>query len=150
VDEAHLEEEVIGAASAIGSVAPPKCQVCGARAQTMKVDLHRNIGLLVIRLGARMNGWLCKACIRRTFWKFTLVNVTLGWWGFISIILTPVFIIGNTIQYIKSLGMSDGLPLPAAGAGAPPLAPGTAAAPADPAPADAGAPPAAPPAAPAA
>jgi len=136
----------MGAASALAAIAPLKCQVCGARAQTMKVDLHRNIGLLVIRLNARMNGWLCKACIRRTFWKFTLVNVTLGWWGFVSIILTPVFIIGNTIQYIKSLGMSDGLPLPAAGAGAV-NAPG-----AEPPPAgiaDPGAPPAEPPVAPA-
>jgi hypothetical protein len=40
----------------------------------------------------------------------TLINLVLGWWGFISFFVTPVFILLNLVRYALCLGMS---PVPA-------------------------------------
>ena len=37
----------------------------------------------------------------------TLTNVTLGWWGTISLILTPVFTINNVARYLGAIGLAS-------------------------------------------
>jgi hypothetical protein len=86
------------------------CQACGAEASTRYVAFYQNIGALVIRFHSSVEGWLCKSCIHKYFWQYTLVNCTLGWWGLISLILTPCFILNNTVRYLLCLGMP---PVPA-------------------------------------
>jgi hypothetical protein len=81
----------------------------------MEVHLQRNIGLLVARLTASVRGRLCKACITRYYWQYFFINLFLGWWGLISFILTPILLISNTVYFIKSRKLSDGLPLPPVG-----------------------------------
>ena len=81
------------------------CQVCGVEAATKHVAFHQNIGALVMRYYKHVEGDLCKSCIHRFFWKFTLVNLFLGWWGMISLIVTPFFILNNLVRYILCLGM---------------------------------------------
>lgn len=81
------------------------CQKCGVEAPTRYVSFHQNIGLLVLRLSNSTEGELCKSCIHGTFWQYTAINCTLGWWGIISLILTPIFIINNTVRYLGCLGM---------------------------------------------
>ena len=81
------------------------CQNCGIEAPTRHVAFYRNIGLLIMRMQASCQGDLCKRCIHRRFWSFTLVNLTLGWWGVISLIVTPVFVLNNLVRYIGCLGM---------------------------------------------
>ena len=49
---------------------------------------------------------MCKRCIRKYFWEFTLINFTLGWWGMISIIVTPFFILNNVIRFLCCLGLA--------------------------------------------
>lgn len=100
-----------------------RCQLCGSQAETMEVHLQRNIGLLVARLTASVRGRLCKACITRYYWQYFFINLFLGWWGMISFILTPILLISNTVYFVKSRKLSDGLPLPPAGASAPAAAP---------------------------
>ncbi len=82
------------------------CERCGAEAPTRRVNFYRNIGLLVFRLTESTECRLCKPCIHQVFWKYMLINVTLGWWGAISIILTPLIILSNTVQYLFCLGMA--------------------------------------------
>ena len=48
-------------------------------------------------------GNLCRPCISECFWRYTLVNLTLGWWGMISMVLTPIFLVNNAIHYIGAL-----------------------------------------------
>jgi len=84
------------------------CERCGAEAPTRRVNFYRNIGLLLFRLTESTECRLCKPCVHEVFWKYMLVNVTLGWWGAISIILTPLIILSNTIQYLFCLGMATG------------------------------------------
>ena len=93
------------------------CQKCGCQAPTRHVSFHQNIGLLVMRLYNGTDGHLCKPCIHKTFWTYTAVNMTVGWLGVISLILAPIFMINNIVQYIGCLGMES----PQAGAVPPEL-----------------------------
>ena len=81
------------------------CQSCGVEAPTRHVDFYQNIGALIMRYTSRIEGNLCKSCIHKHFWKFTLVNMTLGWWGMISLIMTPCFLINNLVRYMTCLFM---------------------------------------------
>jgi hypothetical protein len=93
------------------------CQNCGVEAPTKYVEFYHNIGALVMRFWGCIKGNLCKSCIHRHFWKFTAINLFLGWWGVISFIVTPFFILNNTFRYLTCLFM-PGVPL---GATAPEL-----------------------------
>jgi hypothetical protein len=81
------------------------CQACGVEAPTKYVAFYQNIGALVIRFSQSVEGDLCKSCIHRYFWKYTAVNMGLGWWGMISLVLTPFFLLNNTARYVMCLGM---------------------------------------------
>jgi hypothetical protein len=81
------------------------CQSCGVEAPTKYVAFYQNIGLLVVRLSKSIEGELCKKCINKYFWEFTLINCTLGWWGLLSLIMTPFLVGNNVIRYLGCLGM---------------------------------------------
>jgi hypothetical protein len=86
------------------------CEVCGVDAPTKHVSFHQNIGVLVMRFYRGCSGNLCKSCIHKTFWTYTAINLTLGWWGIISLIVTPFFVINNTVYYLMCLGMEPPAP----------------------------------------
>src|SRR5689334_978901 len=79
------------------------CPVCRRIAPTTYVAFYWNIGALILRWHKYIKGNLCRQCIHRHFWEYTLINVTLGWWGVISLIVTPVFIVSNVVRYIIAL-----------------------------------------------
>jgi hypothetical protein len=81
------------------------CQSCGIEADTRRVEFHRNIGALVMRFRKSIKGQLCKSCVHKYFWEYTLVNVTVGWLGVISLVLAPVFTINNIVRYVPCLSM---------------------------------------------
>jgi hypothetical protein len=62
--------------------------------------------MLVLRTSKNVKGDLCKACIDRHFWEFTLITLVLGWWGMISCVLTPIFLANNIYRFCTTLGMS--------------------------------------------
>jgi hypothetical protein len=79
------------------------CQCCGVEAPTKYVEFYQNIGALLVRFHKSIKGKLCKSCINKYFWEFTMTNLTLGWWGTISFIMTPFLIINNVIRYLGAL-----------------------------------------------
>jgi hypothetical protein len=81
------------------------CQACGARTATKHVRFHQNIGLLIVRLPKRVEGHLCKSCIHKYFWECTAITLFFGWWGLISLCVTPFILINNVIYYVSCLGM---------------------------------------------
>jgi hypothetical protein len=87
-----------------------RCESCGLEAPTASVRLYQNIGMLIMRRYLTIKGNLCKPCIDSYFWRFTLVNSTLGWWGMISLFATPLFIANNLFQFIKSRGLGTAAP----------------------------------------
>ena len=78
------------------------CQICGIEAPTTHIELHQNIGALVMRFHRTIKGNLCKTCIDRHFREYTLITLLLGWWGIISFFMTPVILVANISNYIKA------------------------------------------------
>ena len=83
--------------------APGLCQGCGSRRATKYVTFYRNVGMLLARRTHKIHGDLCKACIHRRYWEFAGKNLLLGPWGTISLIVTPLYLIQNTGQYVSAL-----------------------------------------------
>ncbi len=81
------------------------CDSCGLPAQTKRVHFYQNIGMLVRRSYAEVQGDLCKSCIDRFFWNMTGTTMLLGWWGVISLILAPFMILNNTLRWLGTLTM---------------------------------------------
>ena len=81
------------------------CQCCGIEAPTKKTAFYQNIGALVMRFSQSVEGNLCKDCIHKNFWKMTMTTLFLGWWGMISCIVTPFFLLNNIGRYLMALPM---------------------------------------------
>jgi hypothetical protein len=75
------------------------CQVCGRAVPTVRVTLMQNIGMLVARSSKTLAGDVCRDCGMSAFKSMTLTTLFLGWWGVISFVLTPIFLIGNLIAW---------------------------------------------------
>jgi hypothetical protein len=81
------------------------CQLCGIEAPSRHVEFHQNVGALVMRFHRQVRGRLCKSCIHKKYWKMTGTTLAVGWLGFLSLVIAPIFIISNTIRYPAVLGM---------------------------------------------
>jgi hypothetical protein len=51
---------------------------------------------------------MCKTCVGKKFWDFTLKNIVFGPWGVISLIVTPIYLVTNTVSYISALNKLRG------------------------------------------
>jgi len=78
--------------------------------QTAQVSFHRNVGMLFIRRHYKLEGSLCKSCIRKHFGEFMLKNLLFGWWGTISLIVTPIYTIQNVASYVSAMHALRGVP----------------------------------------
>ena len=85
---------------------PQRCQVCGLEAETRYIVLYQVIGAVVILYHTWVAGQLCKTCIHRHFWSKTTTTLLLGWWGLISLLITPFVLINNVIRYALCFGMT--------------------------------------------
>jgi hypothetical protein len=85
-----------------------QCQFCGSMRQTAPVAFHRNIGMLVARQTKSLKGNLCKTCVKKNYWDFTAKNLLLGPWGMISLIITPIYLVTNTVSYVSALQKLSG------------------------------------------
>lgn len=79
-----------------------QCQLCKSMRPTTRVKYERNIGMLFLRQTRRLEANLCKTCVTSQFWDFQGKNLLLGPWGMISLILTPVYLITNTVAYTSA------------------------------------------------
>jgi hypothetical protein len=87
-----------------------QCQGCKSMRRTARVIFRRNVGMLLMRRTYKIEGNLCKSCIRRNFGEFMLKNLLLGWWGTISLILTPIYAIQNVVSYAAAMKALSGVP----------------------------------------
>ncbi|HKS74126.1 MAG TPA: hypothetical protein VFB23_10785 [Candidatus Acidoferrales bacterium] len=98
------------AAKAPNSQNVVRCQSCGGMRQTARISFHRNVGMLFIRRTYKIEGNLCKSCIRKHFSDFMVKNLLLGWWGTISLIVTPIYAVQNIGSYIAAMKALSGVP----------------------------------------
>ncbi len=83
------------------------CKTCGAQAPTKYVEFYQNIGLVVTRQWAKVDGNLCRRCIGGYFRSFTLTTLFRGWWGVISLFITPLILLNNVTRYLLSLRLPE-------------------------------------------
>lgn len=81
------------------------CQICRVDASTKRVVFYQNIGAVFLRFSKTLDARLCQRCIHKNFWKMTGTTLVLGWWGLISLIVTPFFLINNIARYLGSLSL---------------------------------------------
>jgi len=79
-----------------------QCQLCRNMRQTARVKFERNIGMLILRQTRRLEANLCKTCVTSQFWDFQAKNLLLGPWGMISLVLTPIYLVANTVAYTSA------------------------------------------------
>ena len=85
------------------------CESCGLPAETKYVEFHENTGLIFMRQYRSVKGNLCKACINYFFWNLTGRTMLFGWWGVISFLVTPFFLLNNISRFIYTFGMKKPL-----------------------------------------
>jgi len=83
------------------------CKACGLQAPTKYVEFYQNIGFVVTRQSAKIEGNLCRNCIRAYFRSFTVTTLFLGWWGVISFFITPLILLNNITRYLLSLSLRE-------------------------------------------
>ena len=44
---------------------------------------------------------MCKTCMRSKYWEYMGKNLVLGPWGIISAIVTPIYMVTNTVTYVS-------------------------------------------------
>lgn len=76
------------------------CKVCGKPADLKYIEFYENRGALVMRYHREIKGNLCKDCINTYFWKFTLTTLFVGWFGVVSFLVTPIYIVNNVFRYL--------------------------------------------------
>jgi hypothetical protein len=79
------------------------CEICGVEGPTKYVEFYQNIGLLLARRTVSVKQRLCRPCIGRYFRSYTLTTLFLGWWGTISLCITPLILINNVGRYLMAL-----------------------------------------------
>jgi hypothetical protein len=79
------------------------CQRCYHSGPTHFVELHHNVGMLVMRTTHSTRAALCSDCLHQAYRYHLLRNVTLGWWGTISFFATIYYLFANTVTYVSTL-----------------------------------------------
>jgi hypothetical protein len=95
------------------------CQNCFQPGPAHYVELHHNVGMLVVRQTYATRARLCRACLHRAYGHHMVRNLTLGWWGTLSFFFTWFYLLSNTVTYLSALqrlrrgGDADATPAPA-------------------------------------
>jgi hypothetical protein len=61
--------------------------------------------MLFARQQKEIKAEMCRNCTDKYFWKFTLTNLFLGWWGIISFFATCGYMVNNIFRYIFTLNL---------------------------------------------
>jgi hypothetical protein len=68
--------------------------------------------MLVMRRSYRVQGPLCSTCFREQFTRLTAINIFLGWWGVISMFVTPAWLLMNAVESFRFYGAPAEAPAP--------------------------------------
>src|SRR5690349_3395027 len=88
-----------------------RCTMCGAPGPLWGVTYRRNIGFVAAHRSETSPMQACKPCLHKEYWKRFAVLVTVGWTSYHSLVIGPVFLILNTVGYLRGLiGKPSALP----------------------------------------
>jgi len=83
------------------------CQSCGLEAPTRKVQFHKHTGMIIMMQHGHFGGNFCKHCINKYFAQFTGWTAVAGWWGMLSVFITPCVLLWNTGLFLTTLGLKS-------------------------------------------
>jgi hypothetical protein len=93
-----IDDHRAAMAAAQFSAAPPPptppCRSCGS-VPAADVTFRRNEGYILMRRTYVYRGPFCRDCGIAMFRKATAKALLTGWWGYISVVMTPVYLITN-------------------------------------------------------
>lgn len=95
------------------------CQVCGA-APAAPVTVRGHQGMVVVMRFLRRQGVFCRTCALASFRDMQADTMVMGWWGPLSVLITPFVLLAN----LSALSGIRRMPAPATAGWRPPLDPG--------------------------
>ncbi|WP_234021762.1 LppU/SCO3897 family protein [Streptomyces sp. 351MFTsu5.1] len=95
------------------------CQICGA-VPAAAVTVRGHQGMLVIMRFLKREGVFCRTCALASFRDMQADTMVLGWWGPLSVLITPFTLLAN----LGALSGIRRIPEPVAPGFRPPLDPG--------------------------
>ncbi len=84
------------------------CEFCGKIAPVQYSSFNQNIGFVFTHRHDCVEGDLCRDCIEYLFWRMTATTLLLGWWGLISMLVTPGILLGNLTSYMEARELGRG------------------------------------------
>lgn len=98
-----------GTATAWQAAPPPsvdpheeECDSCGGPGPLVATQFRQTIGAVILRFEKTVAGYLCSDCTRSHFVSCTTTTAVAGWFGAISLVLTPWFILTNIQNYLAA------------------------------------------------
>lgn len=101
-----------------GGPGPVACQICGA-APAAPVTVRGHQGMVVIMRFLKREGMFCRTCALASFRDMQAETMVLGWWGPLSLLITPFTLLAN----LGALSGIRRIPEPVAPGFRPPLTP---------------------------
>ncbi|CAL2070911.1 conserved protein of unknown function [Streptomyces murinus] len=95
------------------------CQLCGA-GPAAQVTVRGHQGMLIIMRSLRRRGTMCRPCALATFREMQANTMVQGWWGPMSVVITPITLLIN----LGALSTIRRIPEPVVAGHRPPLNPG--------------------------
>ncbi len=99
-------------ATALQAASPPsvpardpeeeECDSCGGPGPLVATQFRQTIGAVLLRFEKTVEGYLCSDCARSHFVSCTTTTAVAGWFGIISLVLTPWFILTNIQNYLAA------------------------------------------------
>ncbi|MER8031105.1 hypothetical protein ABTZ78_19340 [Streptomyces bauhiniae] len=95
---------------------PMGCQVCGA-GPAAPVTVRGHQGMVVIMRSLKRQGVFCRTCALSVFREMQAETLIAGWWGLLSVVITPCVLLAN----LGALSGIQRMPVPVSPGWRPPL-----------------------------
>jgi hypothetical protein len=86
-----------------------QCRFCGS-VPAVKVTFGGHQGMLLLMRVLSQPGPFCRDCGLATFRQMTANTLVQGWWGWISLVATPVTVLWNLMASLKLRGLAAPVP----------------------------------------
>ena len=90
----------------------PPCRLCH-RAPAASATLHQHRGLMGKPRHRVLRGPLCRQCGLIAWRRMTLDTAALGWWGVVSVVVTPLTLALNAVALVRLLQVPATAAVPA-------------------------------------
>lgn len=97
---------------------PLSCRICGAQ-PAVHATVRGHQGLIIIMRFLKSEGAFCRSCGMATYREMSANTLWQGWWGYLSLVITPFTLLSNFFTRFRFTKLS-----PPSGGWRPPLDPG--------------------------